>query len=146
MQLNISESIFLWYLRISMTENEANHDKSAAIIFDPDTEEVLGRITLVADSMPATEWISTKGPLQGFAIKDGRDHLQQVWVNQDEVLLRTDYGQCFVRIITYPTEGEDQGYLDFTSELQALPSVPSERKTRILTQRGYAFLQSLFSP
>jgi hypothetical protein len=128
-----------------MSENESNHEKYTAIVIDIDTEEILGRISLVGDPVPATEWISANGPLQGFAIQDGRDHLWQVWANQEEVLLRTDTGEYSIRIVTYPTEGENQGYLDFTSELQAVPNLSSEGKTRILAQRGFAFLQSLFS-
>ena len=145
MYLAVFTAIYVWYPGIFMSENESNQDKYTANVIDPEKEKVIGQISLIADILPATEWISTNGPLQGFAIQDGRDRLREVWANQEEVLLRTDYKQCFIRIITYPTEGENEGYLDFTSELQALPNSPSEQKTKILEQRGFAFLQSLFS-
>ena len=113
-----------------MSENDSHNGKYVAIILHPDSEKVLGRISLVGDPIPASEWIRTNGPLQGFAIIDGRDQLEQAWVNQDDVLLRTDYGQCSIKIVTYPTEGEDQGYLDFTSEIETFPNMPPERPVK----------------
>ena len=128
-----------------MSKNKSNRDKSTAIVIDPEAKEHLGTILLVGDPVPTSKLIGGNGPLQGFVLIDGREHLRQVWAHQEEVLLLTKYGQRYIKIITYPTEGENQGYLDFTSELEILPKSPSVQKNRMLTQRGFAFLQSLIS-
>ena len=128
-----------------MHKNESSNQKSIAILVDPDTEKLLGRISFVGNPVPATEWILTNGPLQGFEIIDGRDQLQKVWAYQKEVLLRTSYGRCFVRLVTYPTEDENQGYLDYTSDFEILPETQSEPMLNWLRQRGIALLQSIFS-
>ena len=128
-----------------MYKNENSTHKSNAIIVNPATEKILGQVSLVDDPVPATEWISTNGALQGFKIVDGMEQLKGIWAQQEVVLLRTTHGQRFIKIITYPSDGENQGYLDYTSDFVLSPKLTSERKSRLLTQRGFAFLQSLFS-
>lgn len=128
-----------------MTENESYPQKSIAIVTNQETDKLIGRISLVGNPVPATKWINANGPLQGFVIIDGREFLKDAWSHQTEILLSTYIGQRTIKIVTYPTEGEDQGYLDFTSDLEVFPTNQSEGKTRISTKRGFAFLQSLFS-
>ncbi len=128
-----------------MSENESGTQKPNAIIINPTTEKILGQVSLVGDPVPATEWISTNGAIQSFVIVEGKENLKEIWAQQAVVLLRTTHGQRFIKIVTYPSEGENQGYLDYTSDFVISPKLMSERKTRLLTQRGFAFLQSLFS-
>ena len=128
-----------------MPENESLIDKSIAFVINPETNKSIGRISLVGNPVPATKWINASGPLQGFIIVDGRELIRDAWSYQHEVLLQTYIGQRTIKIVTYPTEGEDQGYLDFTSELEVSPKIQAERKNRLLSKRGFAFLQSLFS-
>ena len=128
-----------------MPEYESFPQKSIAIVINQETNKPIGRISLVGNPVPATKWFYSNGPLQGYVIIDGGEFLKDAWSYQNEVLLRTYIGQRTIKIVTYPTDGETQGYLDFTSELEESPKDQSERKTRILTKRGFAFLQSLFS-
>ena len=128
-----------------MSENGNSTHKSNAVIINPATEKVLGQVCLVGDTVPATEWISTNGALQSFVIVDGREQLKGIWAQQKVVLLRTTHGQRFIKIITYPSDGENQGYLDYASDIVLSPKLTSERKSRLLTKRGFEFLQSLFS-
>jgi hypothetical protein len=51
--------------------------------------------------------------------------------------------QSYIKITTYPADGEKQGYLDFVGEFEKIQAVPSKSKARISPQRGLAFLQSL---
>jgi len=127
-----------------MPENKSEIRRPTAVILNPETEEVIGMISLVGDPVPPTEWINASGPLQGFVIIDGREELKESWTYQEEVLLRNNRWQRSIKLITYPTEGEDQGFLDFTSDYVASPKLSPEVKTKLLTQRGFAFLQSIF--
>ena len=142
MQLGFRESILLF---IYMSENESNPQKSIAVILNPETEELIGRVSLVGDFHPATKWINAKGPLQNFDVIEGMEELREVWAHQEEVLLRTNYGQCSVQIVTYPTEGENQGCLSFNSNFEQSPKLPNEQRSKSSLQRGFAFLQSLLS-
>ena len=128
-----------------MSDNKSDLGKSAVQVIDPETGKLLGRIFLIGDLVPTSEWFGSSGHLQNFNIVEGERRLRQAWENQEEVLLRTDYGQRFIKFVTYPTEGENQGYLDYTSELEPAPKSSSGQKNRLLTQRSIAFLQSLFS-
>lgn len=127
-----------------MPENKFNIQGHEAIIVNPETKELLGKVSLVGDPVQPAEWINANGPLQGFVIVDGRKQLKKPWNYQEEVLLRTKVWQGTIKIITYPAEGEDHGYLDFTSDLVKLPEWSPESKTSLLTQRGFTFLQSIF--
>ena len=125
--------------------SEDSTHKSNAIIVNPATEKILGQVSLVGDPVPATEWISTNGALQSFEIVDGMEQLKGIWTQQEAVLLRTTHGQRFIKIVTYPSDGENQGYLDYTSDFVLSPKLTSERKSRLLIKRGFAFFQSIFS-
>ena len=118
---------------------------NTANILNPKTNKQIGQIVLIGDQVPATEWINAQGPLQSFVVLEGREHLKTVWMSQAEVLLQVNGNQGLVKIVTYPSEGEDQGFLNFTSEFSKAPDNPSARKSRLLTQRGFSFIQSLFS-
>jgi hypothetical protein len=72
---------------------------------------------------------------------EGIDELRQVWHYQEEVLLLTKIGQRKIKIITYPTEGETQGYLDYVSELK--PHNAPQSSLKPIVQRGLAYIQSL---
>lgn len=126
-----------------MSENPTILNQSTALVLDPQTEKQLGQICLVGKPVTATEWISPSGSLQRFVILEGMSNLRRVWYHQNEVLLQTYSGKRFIKIITYPTEGENQGYLDYTSEIEKYEVAPSKSRFRISTRRGLAFIQSL---
>ena len=126
-----------------MPESKLYLHKPTFAVIDPQTNKQLGQISLIGEPVPASEWMSVSGSLQGFVILDGMNNLRRVWINQDEVLLRTEYMQRYIKITTYPADGEKQGYLDFVGEFEKIQAAPSKSKVRISTQRGLAFLQSL---
>jgi hypothetical protein len=128
-----------------MPENNTNIQTPIATIINPMNEKVLGTVLLVGGPVEATKWINTSGPLRGYNIIEGREQLRKTWGCQNEVLLRTEGWQRSIKIITYPPEDESHGYLDFTSDPVKIIKLPPESKTRLLTQRGFAFLQSLFT-
>ena len=124
-----------------MFKSEADSYKSEAIIIDPESKEKLGKISLVGEPVPISDWIDSKGPLQRFVIVEGVSDLRDTWYRQEEALLLTKLGQRYIRIVTYPTDGETEGYLDFTSEIKPYETVPA--KSKLTVQRGLAYLQSL---
>ena len=115
-------------------------DPSIAIIVDPQTSKSLGGLRLVGEPVAPSEWIHANGDLQSFEILGDRADLWDVWVQQKEVLLRSETGQRLVKIMTYPADGENQGYLDFVG---AFEYFPAKSKTQISTLKGLAFIQSL---
>jgi hypothetical protein len=124
-----------------MSEIFTDSNKDILYIMDPHLQEIIGEISLIGDPIPVGDWIGSNGPLQRFEILRGIDALREVWANQEEVLLLTKYGQRNVKIITYPTEGETQGNLDYVSEL--IPYRNPRPASKPLVQRSLAFLQSL---
>ena len=83
-----------------------------SIILDPQTGKSLTKIFLVGDPVPADRMISTSGKLQGYVILSKKENLWRPWMEQQKVLLRTKDMQHLVRIVTFPTTGDQQGYLD----------------------------------
>jgi len=126
-----------------MPEINTYLDKPTFAIIDPQTNKQLGQISLIGKPVLASELMSVSGSLQGFVILDGMKNLRRIWINQDEVILRTEYMQSYIRITTYPADGETHGYLDIVGEFEKIQATPSKSKTRISPQRGLAFLQSL---
>jgi len=124
-----------------MSKTLVNSDNAVLLIVDPQSEDILGKIFLVGDPVSASEWIGSSGPLQRFEIVAGMDDLRMVWAHQEEVLLLTRLGQRKIKILTYPTEGETQGYLDFTSDIKPYNQTQSISKPSI--RRGLAFIQSI---
>ena len=123
-----------------MTRDNILTDPSIAIIVDPQTNKIFGGLQLTGELMPDSEWLSSSGELHSFEILGDRSDLWDVWVHQKEVLLRNGTGQRLVKIMTYPAEGEKQGYLDYVGVFERFPA---EQKSRRSTLRGIAFLQSL---
>lgn len=123
-----------------MTRENLITDPSIAIIVDPQTKKTLGGLRLVGEPVQPSEWIQASGELQSFEILGDRSELWDVWVQQKEVFLRTETGQRLVKIMTYPADGETQGYLDFVGTFEHFPA---KSNTRISTLKGLAFIQSL---
>lgn len=123
-----------------MTRDNILDDPSIAIIVDPQTNKIFGGLQLTGELMPDSEWLSASGELHSFEILGDRLDLWDVWIHQKEVLLRNGTGQRLVKIMTYPTEGEKQGYLDYVGVFERFPA---ESKPQRSTLRGLAFLQSL---
>ena len=126
-----------------MAKTETFVNKSIATLIDPETKETFGKVSLVGDPISASQWISTSGNVQSFVILGDREELWDVWVQQREVLLRSQSSQRLVKIVTYPAEGETQGYLDFISESQEIIKEQPKLKQSNRTPKGLAFLQSL---
>ena len=123
-----------------MAANDKNQNSSIALIVDPQTDKSLGGVRLLGNPVSSDGWISASGDLQSFELVGERSDLWDVWIQQKEVFLRTEKGQRLVRIMTYPAEGENQGYLDLHGEFELFPV---KSKSRISAQRGLAFIQSL---
>ena len=128
-----------------MSENESNFHKTVTDVINPKTEKLIGRISLLGNPVPVSDLICANGLLQKFFIVEGWKSLREVWVSQEDVLLRTNGGQCYIKITIYPTEGENQGFLDFTSDFEISGKLPTDDKAKVLSQRGLAIIQSLFS-
>lgn len=126
-----------------MAKTDTFINKSIATLIDPQTKETFGKISLVGDPISATQWISASGNMQSFVILGNREDLWNIWVEQKEVLLRSNDNQRLVKIVTYPAEGETQGYLDFIGEAQDIEKERPRSKQNNRTPRGLAFLQSL---
>ena len=127
-----------------MSENEMRNDKFNAIIIDPQTDKYLAKVCLNGETFPSSEWVNAPGNLQSFEILSEKKGLWEVWVDQRNVVLRTEHGQRVVKITTYPSEGENQGYLNYISDVKefGLNSNRAEPKTQ--SKGKLAFLQTLF--
>jgi hypothetical protein len=125
-----------------MPDRSTQFNQSAAIV-DPQTNTQLGQISLIGEPFSATEWMSSSGSLQSFVIVDGMNNLRRVWTDQEEVLLRTEFVQRYIKIVTYPAEGEKQGYLDCTGDFERIQDESTKSIPRISVRRGLAFLQSI---
>ena len=88
-------------------------------IIDPRTGKPMAQICLVGEPVPADRMTSTNGRLQGFIILSDQENLWRAWVEQYRVLMHTDGAQSVVRIVTYPTVEDKQGYLDIISIVNA---------------------------
>jgi len=126
-----------------MVKTDSSENKSIAVLIDPQTDETFGMISLVGDPVSASEWIGTSNDLQSFAILGDREELWNIWVQQKEVLLRNNHSQRLVKIVTYPAEGEIEGYLDFIGEAEEL--VKEQPKSKFMNRpiKRFAFIQSL---
>ena len=115
-----------------MTETKSNDINTLSVfLIDPQSKKQIGEISLSGDPVPATEWIDSNGPLQGFVILDGMDNLRNAWVYQEEILLCTDLGQQLIKIVTFPSDGEDSGFLDYTGDFEKYQTVTQKSKFRI---------------
>ena len=126
-----------------MVKTDSSENKSIAVLIDPQTNESFGKISLVGDPVSASQWIGTSDDLQSFAIMGDREELWDVWVQQKEILLRYNHSQRLVKIVTYPAEGETEGYLDFIGEAEELEKEQPKSKFINRPIKRFAFIQSL---
>ena len=137
-----------------MVKTDSSENKSIAVLIDPQTNESFGKISLVGDPVSASQWIGTSDDLQSFAILGDREELWDVWVQQKEILLRYNHlreriaallshSQRLVKIVTYPAEGETEGYLDFIGEAEELEKEQPKSKFINRPIKRFAFIQSL---
>ena len=89
---------------------------SPATLHDPASGQRLAQITLVGSPFQAEPLLSENRELQGFAIHAGREHLRQPWLNQQILQLREGQTRQQIKIITFPTNGENQGHLALMDE------------------------------
>lgn len=83
-----------------------------ATIVSLKTGKTLGQISLVGKPIPGDELLSTSGSLLRFQLLADRGKIWKAWLDQQNVLMLTEYGQHIVRIVTFPAEGDNQGHLD----------------------------------
>lgn len=123
-----------------------NLNASQIIIINPQTGGLISQISLDEEQFQANNVISTSGSLQGFTILSGIDELRNAWFNKKTVLLRTDKVQQHVKIATFPTLGENHGYLETIPETRINFDNEEElTKPRFQIRRGFALLQTLIS-
>lgn len=126
-----------------MPENLTVSNKFNAIIVDPRTDKFLAKVCLDGRTFPSNEWISTQGNLQSFELLDEKKGFWDVWVNQREVILRTEHTQRVIKITTYPTEGENQGFLNYISDVREYKkSIQHEDQSK--PKGKLTFLRALF--
>jgi hypothetical protein len=116
---------------------------TAASIHDLQSGQLLAQIKLEGSPIPVNELLSANGQLQGFTILSSSGGLREAWYNQRIILLRVGNSQRQIRIKTYPSDGEMQGFLDFipgtlTNCQQA--NIKSQTRSR----RGLALIQTIF--
>lgn len=123
-------------------------NSAPATLLDPDSGQPLAQITLDGEPIEAIELLSSNGSLQAFTIQTGHDVLEDAWFKQQAVLLRTGYSQQQIKIVTYPSDGEDQGYLEFIEgtreKYHENKHIESTQQARKKSNRGTAILQTLF--
>ncbi len=127
-----------------MPENTRETSKFNAIIIDPLSDRFLAKVCLEGETFPTNEWISDQGNLQSFEILDEKKGLWDVWVDQRDVFLRTEHSQRIVKIATYPTDGENQGFLNYISDVKDYQNLPSHPKSHSSPKKRLSFLRTLF--
>jgi len=127
-----------------MPENEIRNDKFNAIIIDPQTDKYLAKVCLNGETFPSSEWVTTPGNLQSFEIVNEKKGFWDVWVDQRDVVLKTEHGQRVVKITTYPADGENQGYLNYISDIKEYNFSSNQVESKTQSKGKLAFLQSLF--
>jgi hypothetical protein len=100
-----------------------------ADLIDPETGEILGQLSLVGEPFLGSPFAGARGRLQNFVILTEKKEIWEAWFNQQELLMQTDQMQWLVRIVTHPTEGENQGMLSYTrtiGKVNRLTRVPPD--------------------
>jgi len=116
---------------------------TAACVHDFQSGHLLAEIKLEGSPVPVNELLSSNGQLQGFTIISGNGSLREAWYNQQIILLRIGNSQRQIRIKTYPSDGEGQGFLDF------IPGTltnckKANTKSHNRSRRGLALIQTIF--
>ena len=114
-----------------------------ATIIDSLSGKPLGQISLQGRAIQADELLSASGSMQGFTISSGADPLWEAWYNQDAIILRMGNIQQKAKIITYPTDGETQGHLDWIKGTRERYIEEEQSQPRIHARKGLALLQAL---
>lgn len=120
-------------------------NNSEAIIIDSLSGKPVGRITLLGKPIQTDELLSTSGSVQGFTISSGWEHLWEAWFNQEAVLLRIENIQQKAKIITYPTDGELKGHLDWINGTRERFVEESRFQPGVQVRKGLALIQALLS-
>ena len=114
-----------------------------ATIIDSLNGKPLGQISLQGKPVRADELLSSSGNVQGYTISSGMEHLWDAWFDQKAITLRIGDIQQKAKIITYPTDGETDGYLDWIKGTRE--RFVEDRRFRPVFQarKGLALLQAL---
>lgn len=92
-------------------------DTIPADLIDPQSGDILGQLSLMGAPFRGTPFAGTRGHLQNFVILTEKKEIWDAWFNQQDLLLQTDQRQWLVKIVTHPTDGENQGILSYTRTL-----------------------------
>ena len=120
-------------------------NNTEATIIDHSSGKHLGPISLHGKPVQADELLSTSGSMQRFTIFSGSEYLWEAWFNQEAVLLRMGKIQQKAKIITYPTDGEIEGYLDWINGTRERFVEESRFRPGVQVRKGLAMLQTLLS-
>ena len=126
-----------------------NADQSQATLLDPQSGRPLAKITFTEAPIQVDTLMSASGSLQGFTILSSPAPLWDAWFHQKAVLLRNGKTQQLIKIVTYPTSGNNEGYLDFipgTMRYFVKEQPQSRTKPKLQSRRWLALLQTLLSP
>ena len=118
-------------------------NNTEATIIDSPNGKPLGQISLDGKPIQADELLSASGSIQGFTISSGTDHIWEAWFNQQAVTLRIGNIQQKAKIITYPTDGEIQGHLDWIMGTRERCAEEAPSRPRIRARKGIALLHAL---
>lgn len=127
-----------------MPKNEDQNTKFRAVIIDPKTDKFLAKVCLEGDTFPSSEWVNVEGNLQSFEILDEKKGFWDVWLDQRDVILRTEHSQRVVKITTYPPEGENQGFLNYISDIKEYPNQQAQLDDQLKSKGKFTFLRALF--
>jgi hypothetical protein len=126
-----------------------NMDQTQATLLDPQSGKLLAKITFSGAPIQVDALMSNSGSLQGFTILSNPGSLWEAWFNQKAVLLRNGKTQQLIKIVTYPTSGDNEGYLDYipgTMRYFVEERTQSRSKPKLQSRRWLALLQALLSP
>jgi hypothetical protein len=126
-----------------------NIDQSQATLLEPKSGKTLAKITFTGAPIQVDTLMSASGSLQGFTILSSPGPLWDAWFHQKAVLLRNGKTQQLIKIVTYPTSGNNEGYLDFipgTMRYFVKEQPQSRTKPKLQSRRWLALLQTLLSP
>ena len=127
-----------------MPETEIRTNKFNAVIVDPQTDKFLAKVCLDGETFPSSEWVSSQGNLQSFEILDENKGLWDVWVDQRDVVLRTEHTHRIVKITTYPADGENQGFLNYISDVKEYSHSQTQLADQPKSKGKLTFLRALF--
>jgi hypothetical protein len=120
-----------------------NMNNSQALLINPETGELLAQVSLLGEPFRGNPLASGGGQLQNYVIVEEKKEFRAAWFNQRDVMLQMGEMRLFVKITTYPVDGENQGILNFIRVVRKSDQYGHPIKKR---NRGWlTLLQSIIS-